>query len=219
MKLHGDYRVHSKKGILYHCRCVKCGHKKILLLEDLNLNPLHCSQLPTKKVDKIDYSPPDSLEDEQYSIFQESVKEIQDMIEVGDNDSGLLRLQKSALKTLIDLLPYAERTYRNDPRQSNAYAINALVSQIREMSNDLRSDTTKSQMIQERLTLAIQPIFHGNVQTLIDTMYFLKRGLASHVKRTSLERVEELIDNATKDMGKSLQDTLNNIRSKIVEST
>lgn len=83
----------------------------------------------------------DEIEDEDEEEYTSSFKERlagldQEGMNPEQRDAAVLKLMRNLV---LDLLPIAEKNYRKYPIHTNASAVNSLISQEREISNDLRA--------------------------------------------------------------------------------
>ena len=93
------------------------------------------------------------------SIVGDSAEDIQQLLEVGDNDSATTLMHKKLLQGLIDLIPYAEHNVRKSKGQRGVYQVNSLVSSVRELIVDLQATQDRGQLGANLVEQIIRPAF------------------------------------------------------------
>jgi len=224
--VYGDFKAVKKLKTdtpLYGCTCTTCGHKEKICPDTLLTYPL-CSkhiQIPeatypptTEEQRKLDNVDPDEPIPE-ISLFEEQVDRINLLIDHSDTSNGIDVFQATALKTLIELIPYAEKQYREDPRQSNAYAINALITQIRELITDVTAKDDSTQLLMTILSQILQPAFLQLGQILLDNQHQMFLEMSRHIKTGQETKVRNIVNTNTKDIGRQFQDLFYDIKKQV----
>jgi hypothetical protein len=93
------------------------------------------------------------------SIVADSRHEIQQMLEDSDNDSASALMKKRMLQMLTDLLPFAETAVRNSKGAKGVYQINSLITSIRELLIDIKSDQDRGQIGHLMVEQIVRPAF------------------------------------------------------------
>ncbi|MFA5669439.1 MAG: hypothetical protein WC967_09345 [Balneolaceae bacterium] len=139
-------------------------------------------------------------------------KEIMALLDTDKNDSAISLTRKQMLRTIIDLIPMAEESYRKFPSDRNVYALNNLMSQAREIIAELQSDTDRDLVLHRLTSNVISPQASLLANYLIEANFSLKNRLKSYVTGKSEERaVGKLIDDMTKEIGSALKESLEHI--------
>lgn len=100
-----------------------------------------------------------TVEDDIQSIVGDSAEKIQQMLEIGDNESASSLIQKRILQSLIDILPMAETGVRKTKGQKGVYAMNSLVTSIREIMIDMQATMDKGAIGESLVEKVIRPTF------------------------------------------------------------
>lgn len=243
-KVYGSYRVIKKLDTkTYGCKCVDCDKKvKLTKKEILSYLSCPCGEVeietpPRKKKKKKDKETGtevgfvvesnkdseidayiDSLTgklDELESVFGADAEAIQKLIESAEKDKGVAKFQVSMLKTLIGMIPIAESKYREAGAQSAAYALNAIISQVRELINDMQANEAQSDIANSICVKVIMPVFQAFAQSLIDTMLLLKSQVESSVKDGRHQRVNDAIDNAAREVARALEQRFVDVQQRM----
>lgn len=93
------------------------------------------------------------------SIIGDSAEDIQQLLEVGDNDSAVSLIYKRILQSLVDLLPFAEHAVRKSKGARGVYQINSLISSIRELMTDIQSAQDRGMLGEALVEKIIRPSF------------------------------------------------------------
>lgn len=201
----------------FGCQCEYCGRKRKFTKAQLLVEPVCDCQVEEVVGSTLEHAS-SLLDEDTYSLFQEQVQQISEKFE-NNPDKGVNQFQLMSLKMLVDLIPYAEKEYRRDPRQSNAYAINALVTQIRELISDLQAEDNTLELINKIVLSIVQPVTQKIAGSLIEFNFAVKTQIKGDLKDGHYERVEREIDNATKDLARQIQSHINQMSDEIREST
>lgn len=218
-EVYGSFRTikRFKDEGKYGCQCEYCGRKRKFTKAQLQVEPICECQVEEVVGSTLDQAS-SLLDEETYSLFQEQVQQISEKFE-NNPDKGVNQFQLMSLKMLVDLIPYAEREYRRDPRQSNAYAINALVTQIRELISDLQAEDNTLELINKIVLTIVQPVTQKIAGSLIEFNFAIKTSIKGDLLEGRDERVNREIDNATKDVARQIQGFINQMADEIREST
>ncbi len=113
----------------------------------------------------------------------------------------------SALRSItINMIGEAEKNYHKFGNERAAYAYNALVSQLREIENDMRLVADLGHQADK-----VMDIFTDNYRNLarhmIDLAVKIKRGLSSE-KRIKPRRVVTILDDFLKEHGQFMENSL-----------
>lgn len=128
-----------------------------------------------KKTDKVDTSII-----KMQSILGASGKVVQ-AVESGDIDSAIIAFNKQAFATITALIPIAERAYKEDPRQSNAYAMSTMISAARELAQDLAASNDRAALAENILREMLEPMMKSLVQYYLQQSVLFKTFLTDKV--------------------------------------
>ena len=209
--------------------CTLCSKKRRFTLAHVRDNPdLTCTEPGCPKPEdaqdnrKSPKSPskPTKVDleklDKARSSFQENMPEALRVLDSvsASSDSASDRV---TVKMLLELIPAAERRYRTWSTQSNAYALNSFLTQLREILADLQStegrDELMAQVTQEIVLGAVQNI----AQTLADQHRETVMFLNTYISDEHREKVEEKLGDITIANGKRVQGILEEAQMRIVE--
>ena len=101
------------------------------------------------------------------SIIGDSAEDIQQLLEVGSNESAITLMQKRMLQAVIDMLPFAEHTIRNTKGQRGVYQFNSLITSMRELMIDMQSTRDKGSLGAEMVERVIRPAFMDIAMVLV----------------------------------------------------
>ena len=74
-----------------------------------------------------------------------------------ETDADINKLEHQLLKIVNDCIPIALTAYQDQPKKSNADALNLFISQTREISNDIRNLHNKKDHTQKILNDCLKP--------------------------------------------------------------
>lgn len=150
------------------------------------------------------------------SVFKDEVVAIQRLLQQNQSDNATACFQKSMLALLIELIPFAEDEYRKMPKERNAYAMNSLISQARELISDLKAERDSKGLALRLSHEILNPAFISMVQNIIDANYYLKRNIDIHILPNAKQKVYASIDDTSKTIAAYMEDTYNDVRDRIV---
>lgn len=149
------------------------------------------------------------------SFFNSKSKHIVKLIDAKDNDSTASETQRSLLSMMVQLIPIAEQNYKTYRTERAAYALNSLVSQVRELLSDLQSTNDRSVVIENILYNVIEPTLRQYAQYLIDSNLELKQKLEVCVPKSQQSEMREIIDIDTKKNAAFLQSIFATLKERI----
>lgn len=128
-------------------------------------------------------------------------------------DKNSVKLLTALRAMMLNMLPRAERTYQTWGNDKAAYALNALVSQIREIENDLRLVADLGHQA-DRIVDLVANSFRSLAQQIAQKATFMKRNTVN-VAGKRAGKVNDLIDDFIKDFAQSMDSTLLQARDDI----
>lgn len=178
----------------YGVVCTECGERYRMTVKQIRNNESPC---PCKKL---------------VPIFDKEVDQLKKNISQMD---GVKEFYLKTLIMLIDLIPIAEAKYREFSGERTAYALNALISQAREIIHDIKADSQQRNIILKNVQDVIFPIFVDIGQNLIDNSYSLKKRLEPLLKEEHVADANRIIDNHVKELAILLEEAFKSIREQI----
>ena len=151
------------------------------------------------------------------STFKVDSGNIQELISTGRADTAIVAFQKSMLRTVIDLIPQAEDKYRTSGNETSAYAMNSIISQARELINDIQSDDNRKQIGLNLCNQIIQPNFIKVVQNLVNAMHFMQQEVEALVPNNKRKELASIINKNTRSVVSHLQEVAETITEDTVE--
>lgn len=151
------------------------------------------------------------------SKFGLSVRDINKMIETGDTERAVGYFQKKLLSAIVALIPIAEKQYKKSKSQSQAYAMNAMISTARELAQDLQATADRKKLAQQIAQDVLMPAFRSIVQSIVDEHYILKKDLEDDLQPKRIRKGKERVDATAKNIAKLTQQIYVNLAERINE--
>lgn len=145
------------------------------------------------------------------SAFKEKVAEIQESLD--NNQIPVIEIHKMALAMLVELIPIAEDKYRQYGNERSAYALNTIVSQLREIMADVRAEQDSSEIIINRVLQIQKQRFQLIGQNIFDTLYHLLHNIGIYIPAEYKKSVQANI----KESATSIATYLEQIYKSMVE--
>lgn len=139
------------------------------------------------------------------STFGVKRKDIVDAIERGDLDGSIMAFQRQAYATIMGLIPIAEGEYRKHKRESQAYALNAMVNLGRELAGDLAASSDRARLAEVLVMEIIEPMFRALLQHVAQQSVTSKAYLAGKLKPQFEANTTAHFDDALKETAGYLQ--------------
>jgi len=93
------------------------------------------------------------------SMFGPRAETIVDMLEANNSDGATTLIARSLLQMLVKLLPVLERNVRRSKGQRGVYQLNQVISQVREMCNDIQASRDRANIGNTVVERFIRPAF------------------------------------------------------------
>jgi hypothetical protein len=204
----------------YVCRC-KCGKLHKLRLKELYGEfPCACGTSPYPGKAKKSKKPTSDVSDrlaEVDSVFKREVENIHHLLESKNTDTAVTRFQKSALATLIELIPIAESKYRKYGNERAAYAMNSLISQSRELITDIKAEQNSRDLALRITSEILRPAFVMIMQNMVDNMYHLKKNMEGYVPDKHTRDIHTLTDTSAREITHYLEQTYKSVSDRIMQ--
>lgn len=152
------------------------------------------------------------------SKFGVSVSRISKLLASGDTERAVGILQRKMLDAIVNVIPIAEQEYKLRPTQSQAYALNGLVSQARELAHDIQNTGDRQKLAITLVQEIIMPAFREVAQAVIDEHYALRKRVDDKVNERDRARVSDLIDQAGQSIARAAADQYKTVANRITES-
>jgi hypothetical protein len=154
------------------------------------------------------------------STFGVRKSEIMEAIDAGDIDHAVLSFQRQAYATVMALIPIAEAEYRKHKRDHQAYVLNAMISQGRELAADLMASSDRQNLADAIVQEVLEPMFKGMLQQFMIEFLQLKAILGDKMQPAFIATVSLELDASIKRMAKIMTDmhktTSDQIRRKLI---
>lgn len=202
-EVYGDFtpigRKDTRSGYKFRCVCRRCDSIKTFAESTLRRKPrcARCKHAARR-------SPAGKKAESNLATFRKDREGLMEMIE-SIPDGPETAFEKEAIAALVSLIPDSELAYRESPTQGHAYALNSLLSGIRELRQDLEDRDAQGEIVTRLLENAVRPKFHDIVRAIIDSHYGLKKQLAPYVDKKRRSRMSRDIDEASKELGAKLE--------------
>ena len=217
---YGHYRVLKKiKKKWYGCECIACGEKWKYKAKHLLELPIHEGCLSKAKIEEILNE--GNTEDEEWSessTFKKDVPRILEFLkEFEDTNQASTFMAVSQLRMLIDLIPYAESSYRSYSSRPNADALAAMVTQVRETIGDLEASLQGNELMQEVAGEILYPTFRRVISAVAEIHYKFLERVKKHVPEHKWETLRNELGVITKATGAEVESIYSEATSQFSE--
>ena len=149
--------------------------------------------------------------------FSKKIKRIRRSVKTNGIDEKTLLMTYSALyDSLLHLVPIAEKACHLGKSDRNFYALNSLISNIRELSNDIRNNVDiegKAIYIIDRI---IGPAHLDFVRHMINDFYELRKEIETKVETSEVrKRLIKICNHMLESHGKYMQEMQKAIAEQI----
>lgn len=149
------------------------------------------------------------------SKLEQDMPKILALLEDKENAGAITTLQKHTLLAVVQMLGTALDRYRTAPFSDNAYAVAAVVTQIRSLVGDLQASRDRS-LISDRINkVVIKGAFVMMIQVASEYNSVLKSALSDKVKPEYSKSVSLEIDNNLRQLAKYMGETYDSIAEQI----
>ena len=119
---------------------------------------------------------------------------------------------------LLDLIPFAERRYRQWSTQPNAYALNSLVDNARDIVRELQAVEGKDALLRSLVVDSMQPCIRDSAQAMVDMANTLWLEIDSHVNESERAKARDAVNKTIINGAKKVDEILRNTRERILEN-
>lgn len=150
-----------------------------------------------------------------HTRLSSQMSEIVKLLDDGVQDGAISAINKSMLVSILDLLPVAIDKYKSTGLEFHAYALGALVTQIRGLITDLQSGRDRA-MIAERInTIHLKSAFLLIIQQVADQTITLKAFLAGKVLPHHEKEVGGELDSNIRALSRYMNEVYDETSDKI----
>ena len=224
----GDFRLMAKTATGFNAQCWLCGHQKRFTLKQLTGDPSPVCSAPQcvkpESKQKTPIKSPSYLSaderkklDRTYSTFEAHAKEARRLLK-SLKDSPDTALDRSALATYLDLIPYAERRYRQWSTQPNAYALNSMMDTMRDIVRELQSEEGKDALLRVLVVDAMHPCIKDIAQAMADGANAAWVSIDEHIDDNDKAKARKKLNRDIIACGKRVKEILETTREHIMEN-
>ena len=152
------------------------------------------------------------------STFANDTDKILTLLDNQENDNAISLVQKEALKSIIGMVAIAEGQYKQYPANTNAMALNGLVTQMRELISDLQANSDKSLVIDRIIYDILYPSITQIANFLIEINFQLKKDLEKFIIPEHKKEANSVLDAATKNSGGYIKELFLQLKTRIEKS-
>lgn len=149
------------------------------------------------------------------NVFGGDAKKIQKLLRNNEDDSAILKSQRSLLNMLVDLIPIAENTYREFRTERAAYAMNAFISQMRELMQDIVSSQDRALAADTIIHNIIKPSMISFAQFILDNNYQLNKELSEIVPVERAKDVSTIVNKSSRNIGVYMETLMKDFSDRI----
>jgi hypothetical protein len=149
------------------------------------------------------------------STFGIRKREIMDAVATGNIDHAVLQFQRQAYSTIVNLIPIAEKAYKKHQREHQAYVLNSLISQGRELASDLMASGDRAQLAEIIAREVLEPVFKSMLQQFMQEQLQLKTILGDKIKPQFSADASREMDNSLKRMAQVMNDMFRSTTQQI----
>ena len=150
------------------------------------------------------------------STFKASVGGIVGNLESGDTDRGISIFQKAMLATMLELIPIAEDQYRNSEGNANLlYALNAAISQSRELIADVDAGKDYAQLVQRLSVQVLEPIFLSLANNAVSEIFRFAASIDGDIQPDRRRAVKDALNTLARDLAKLMQSAMVALNTQI----
>lgn len=151
--------------------------------------------------------------------FKVDLPDIFSMID--DQDAKAEDIQKAFLRaafaTVVSLIPVMEEQAHKKRNESGAYALNALLSQGREIAADLRALQSSEEIAARISALVIDPSYMSIVATIVQTLSNLRDEMEKFVQPGKEMQMRQIFQIHAVNIGQFLDVSRSNVKARIEE--
>ncbi len=154
------------------------------------------------------------------SIFKGDAFRIQEYLRENKTDNAIQAAQKQLLKMMIEFIPIAESNFRKYGNERGAYAINAIISQTRELMADIRAEKDSREIAYRIVNEVVHPQFMLIAHNYVDNLYRLRKNIEVYTDpklHGAQESINTRVAECAKECNLFLQESYKSLRDQILE--
>ena len=113
------------------------------------------------------------------------------------------------------MIPIAEKAYKKHQREHQAYVLNSLISQGRELASDLMASGDRAQLAEIIAREVLEPVFKSMLQQFMQEQLQLKTILGDKIKPQFSADASREMDNSLKRMAQVMNDMFRSTTQQI----
>ena len=151
--------------------------------------------------------------------FKADLPDILSMLDdTSSGDEVQKRFLTASLAAIVDIIPHKEAQTKKTLREQDVYAFNALISQGREILNELRALSQSDEVAHRIAVSIIQPAFMAISSSYISQMFALRNELEEIIGDGKKARImREAFQNAAREFGSYLEVSRDSIINRVTE--
>lgn len=223
-KTYGDYKAVKKidEGF-FGCICLHCKKKKKIREKILHLQP-ECKDCKVKiaRANKKSKSLTVYLGKEINTLgvskeFRSSLVEINSLLNSSTQD-GIKKFQISALETVLELIPFAEDTYRKKPNINTSATLTTLINQARDLASDLSETKKYNTDMYEGVIKILHPAFLQVGEIIVNNAASFNKAMISDpsLDDKDKEHIEKKLNQTFIDIGGSVENLFYEARKDLI---
>ena len=149
------------------------------------------------------------------SVFGKSSQEIMDLLDANENDSAITLTKKHLLKTIISMLPEAEKVIRRTKTHRGIFGFVQLCNSARELMVEIQADKDHDFMAAQLTTQIVQPAMKNIANTIVTAHSQLKSQLADIVDPADKMKMNVMVNDTVKNIAAYMEVTYKDLGQKI----
>lgn len=138
------------------------------------------------------------------AVFGVKKSSILTSLDAGENDAAIQLFQKQAFSMIVSLISVAEKAYLKDQREHQAYVLNSLVSQGRELANDIKNTHTLDALAAKVISEALEPAFRMVLQVIVEQQLKNKAMLGDKLHPSMVASASRELDASLRELARAL---------------
>lgn len=194
----GDVKIKKKK------KNADPGHEIALLTRDLTTEMQKRTKLSKRHSDG-------------GTITGDEAESIQQLLADGNTDAAIPMLHSTILRTLTDLIPYAEAQIRKTEGAKGVYQINSLISSIREIMTDIQMSQDRAALGSMIIERFLQPEFRQMATDTMEIYALLRDDIKPLVSDAAYDKITALVKESRNTHASKFNRSYTTLKDQIVE--
>lgn len=150
------------------------------------------------------------------SILGDDAESLMQLLENGDADSAITRLNKRLIQTVIDLIPEVETNIRESKGRYGVHSFNGLVQTVRELVIDLQSAQDRGAMGETMVEKLIRPAFLDLATDVVKEYSMVQSDMQALLPHDQFLEFRKLQLESRDRIARALQDKYTELQEKII---